>query len=117
MNRHFLLFSCLLICVTTLASPYIYKLKKWDISPANYSGITSLADGLYAIVSDKEPEAGFYVWNIQINPTSGKLVSIQQQGWRGVPYNINRDAEGIAFCPERKSLFICGETDQRILSQ
>jgi len=115
MRRCFYLLSCFLVCVSTLAQSHLYKLKKWDISPSNYSGITPIGDGLYAIVSDKEREAGFYIWEIKLNPTNGKLVSLQQMEWRGVPYDIDRDAEGIAFCPERNSLFISGEADQRIL--
>ena len=115
MKRVCILAFLFLVCLNSVAKPYLYKLKKWGISPANYSGITSIGEGLYAIVSDEEPEAGFYVWNIRIDPNTGKLVSVQQQGWRGVPYGIDRDAEGITFCPERESLFISGEADQRII--
>ena len=115
MKRFCLLAFLFLVCLSSMAKPYLYKLKKWGISPANYSGITSIGEGLYAIVSDEEPEAGFYVCNIRIDPNTGKLVSVQQQGWRGVSYDIDRDAEGITFCPERESLFISGEADQRII--
>lgn len=115
MKRFLFFVPFFFLCLAAMARVHQYKLKKWNILPANYSGITSIGDGFYAIVSDEELEAGFYVWNIQIDLNTGKLISVQQQGWRGVPYDIDRDAEGIAFCPDRQSLFISGEADQRII--
>ncbi|MBR4528590.1 MAG: esterase-like activity of phytase family protein [Bacteroidaceae bacterium] len=119
MKRLILFFSLCIVFLNAVAKvhPYFhpYKLKKWGITPANYSGITPIGEGLYAVVSDEEDEAGFYVWEIQIDSTTGKLISVQQQGWRGTGYPIDRDAEGIAFCPPRQSVFISGEADQQIL--
>ena len=110
MKRLILFFSLCFVFLNAVAKVHQYfhpyKLKKWGITPANYSGITPIGEGLYAVVSDEEDEAGFYVWEIQIDSTTGKLISVQQQGWRGTGYPIDRDAEGIAFCPPRQSVFI-----------
>ncbi len=108
---------CVLLSVLLplLVSARSYKLAKWNITAADYSGITALGDDRYAVVSDKEPEAGFFVWNISVNPDDGTLTSVVNEGWRGVEYDCVRDAEGIAYCPARHSVFVSGEEDQRIV--
>ncbi|MCR4920476.1 MAG: esterase-like activity of phytase family protein [Bacteroidaceae bacterium] len=92
-----------------------YRLRHWHVAPGNYSGITSLDDVHYAVVSDKDSLAGFHVWAIHIDSRTGRITSFQDEGFCGTPYPIRRDAEGVAFCPDRHSVFICGEADQRIL--
>ena len=92
-----------------------YKCRKWHIPAANYSGITPLGDGCYAVVSDQEEQAGFYLWNIHVDLSSGQLLEMESLGWKGTPYPIDRDAEGIAWCEPRQSFFVSGEADQRIL--
>lgn len=92
-----------------------YKLRRWGVPPAHYSGITPLGDGRYAVVSDDEPLSGFYVWRVDIDSLSGRVEGVTNEGFRGVTFDIDRDAEGIAFCPQRQTLFISGEADQRIL--
>ncbi|MCF0197321.1 MAG: esterase-like activity of phytase family protein, partial [Bacteroidaceae bacterium] len=57
----------------------------------------------------------FHVWHLRIDSLTGRLLSVADEGFRGVPYPIRRDAEGVAFCPSRNTLFISGEEDQRIL--
>lgn len=90
------------------------KLKKWHIPAANYSGITLLGNGHYALVSDKEKEDGFYEIRIQQDSLTGKVVDASLIAFHsnGLP---PRDAEDIAFCPQRGTLFISAEDDQRIL--
>ena len=91
------------------------RLSRWDIPPANYSGITPLGGDRYAVVSDEEPLAGFYVWHLIVDSLSGRIQEARNEGFRGVDWPLERDAEGIAFCVQRQSLFVSGETDQRVL--
>lgn len=109
--------ACLLLSILLplSVSARSHKLSKWNITAADYSGITALGDGRYAVVSDKESGAGFFVWNISVNPYNGALTSVVNEGWRGVEYDYARDAEGIAYCHARHSVFVSGEEDQRIL--
>lgn len=92
-----------------------YRLSRWDIPKANYSGITPLGGQKYAVVSDEQPEAGFYVWTLRMDSVSGKITDVRDDGFYGLAWPFDRDAEGIAFCPQRNTLFVSGEEDQRIL--
>ena len=99
-----------------------HKLSSWGILPANYSGITPFGAGRYAVVSDKEPLDGFYVWYIQQNPLTGDILQIINHGFAGqVPLDTNtegislRDSEDIIYCPQRQSFFVCGEGYQDII--
>lgn len=115
MKSKLLLFAVGMYALSVVAQSYVYKLKKFDIPAANYSGITPLGGDEYAVVSDEETEAGFYVWKLQFDTQSGALQVATNLGWRGIAWDIDRDAEGIAYCKQRNSVFISGETDQRIL--
>lgn len=93
-----------------------YKLKKWGIRPGHYSGIAALGGGLYAVVSDKEQgQSGFHVWRLGIDSLGARLTQARDLGFRGVPHPNSRDAEGVAFCPERQTVFVSGEADQRVI--
>ncbi len=105
--------ACLLSL--SLAAQRTYKLKRFRIPPAHYSGIAPLDGGRYAVVSDEEAQAGFYVWSIQMDSVTGRVLSVAGEGFRGVPYGEDRDAEGVAHCSERGTLFVSGEADQRIV--
>ena len=85
-----------------------------DILAGNYSGITRIEDNLYAVVDDKAPQDGFYVWQIDIDSLTGKIQQVQNLGFRhdGQP---NRDAEGCAFLPERQTIVISGEADNGLV--
>ena len=39
-------------------------LSKWGIPAGNYSGITPLGNGRFAVVSDKAPSLGYFEWEI-----------------------------------------------------
>lgn len=113
-----ILLLCLLPLPALAQKPtvYKYKCKRWHIAPANYSGIAPLGEkGLYAVVSDQEQEAGFYMWQIDMDSLSGRLTAIRNLGWRGTAFPIDRDAEGVAWCGPRGTVFVSGEADQRIL--
>ena len=98
------------------------NLSKWKIGTANYSGITALGNNRYAVVSDKEPSDGFYIFQIKQDSLEGKIEQVTLKGFHGNPSpNLNesgisvRDCEGIAFFPGSQTVFIAGEGDQAIL--
>lgn len=99
-------------------------LGRWGVGAANFSGITPLDTlGHYAVVSDKEPEDGFFLLSVGQDPHTGQITSVRLEGFRQAPHGLAarqsdrlaRDAEGIALLPERGTLFISAENDQRIL--
>ena len=104
------------LCASALwAQTYTAKLHKYAIPSGDYSGITPLGGDRYAVVSDARQQAGFHVWHLLLDDETGKLLSAHDEGFRGCDFPIDRDAEGIAYCPQRGSVFISGEEDQRIL--
>lgn len=93
------------------------ELSRWAVPAGNYSGITPLGDGRYAVVSDKGPADGFYIWNIGQDPKSGEILSVSNEGFfaNKVDATSGRDCEGIAYCPSTGTVFISGEGDNRVL--
>ena len=97
-------------------------MKRWGVTPANYSGITPLGNNRYAVVSDKEAADGFYIMQILQNPETGKVTQVIPEGFYSNPtptidknnWTI-RDCEGIAYFPTANTVFISGEGDQQIL--
>lgn len=75
---------------------------KQAIPPGNYSGITPLGNDMYAVVNDKSSTDGFHVFSIVLDSISGKLRSARNVGFISNGRH-NRDAEGIAFMPDRSS--------------
>lgn len=127
MKRSLLLIA-LQVCFAAIASAQSavalkqQNLADWQIGTANYSGITPMGDNRFAIVSDKEPQDGFFVFRIDQNRTTGKVQSVYMEKFYGNPDAVVdaqglsvRDCEGIAFFPSRGTLFIAGEGDQEIL--
>ena len=84
-----------------------------SVPPGNYSGITYLGSNRYALVSDKAEEDGFYVFRIDVDSLSGKILNVVNEGYRsaGLP---NRDMEAIAWFPVAGTLFISGEKHNEI---
>ena len=125
-----LLFSLLVfLCLWPLAAraqqatalPQV-SLGRWNIGSANFSGITPLGSGRFALVSDKEPRDGFFVFRIEQDAATGQVDYVHMEGFYGDPNTQQdsnglsvRDTEGIAFFPARQTLFISGETHQDIL--
>lgn len=91
------------------------RLSHWNIPAANYSGIAHIGNEKYVVVSDVETKAGFYIWTLSVDLQKGKIKEVRNEGFRGVEWPSDRDAEGIAFCGSRQTLFVSGEADQRIL--
>ena len=98
-------------------------LSKWRIGTGNYSGITSLGNNRYAVVSDKEITDGFFTFLIDQNATTGAIESVYLESFKGnsspkvsAATGISvRDCEGIAYFPPAGTVFIAGEGDQKIL--
>lgn len=98
------------------------SLSRWNIGAGQFSGIASLGQNRYAVVSDKEPTDGFFVFQIEQDGQTGEITNVTLEGFYGNPtpevdtHGICvRDCEGIAFCPQRESVFISGEGDQEVL--
>lgn len=125
MKKNFLLFFA--FCFWGLSAQEMMELKqvkmsKWKIGTGQFSGITSLGDNRYAVVSDKEPTDGFFLFRIDQNATTGEVESVYLENFYGNPsprldaYGVSmRDTEGIAYFPPAQTLFISGEGDQQIL--
>ena len=84
------------------------------VPPGNYSGITWLGGSLYAVVSDKSKRDGFFIFHINIDPDTGQISHAYSNEFRGEDYAC-RDNEGIAFVAQDSTIFISGETGNRIL--
>ena len=98
------------------------SLSKWNIGSGQYSGITHLDENRYAVVSDKEPADGFFLFRIDQHPQTGEVTHVYLEGFRGnAKPHVNaqgickRDCEGIAWFAPAGTLFISGEGDQLIL--
>lgn len=98
------------------------SLAKWNIGTAHYSGITPLGGERYAVVSDKEPSDGFFIFRISQNAATGQVTSVFLDDFKGNPApkldskgRSLRDCEGIAFSPDANAVYISGEGDQQIL--
>ncbi|MBQ7181953.1 MAG: esterase-like activity of phytase family protein [Bacteroidaceae bacterium] len=96
-----------------------YRLSRWGLPAGHYSGITPLGEGRYAVVSDKDKDLSFRVWQMDMDSVSGKVRGLEDitetvvTARRGM--EACRDAEGIAYCEQRGTLFVSGEADQRII--
>ena len=97
------------------------RLNRWDIPPANYSGIVPMGNGRYAVVSDKGKADGFYLWHVEQDSCTGKVLSVTAEGFRQA-YSATstqfpqRDSEGIAWNGTDGKLWISAEDDQQILA-
>lgn len=110
-----LAFFCVFLPTQVYASEKPVRLGGFGIPVGGYSGITSLGGNLYAVVSDGDTQAGFHLWWIEIDKQSGKVRSVVDEGLRAHPGKNARDAEGVAYCTARKSVFVSGEADNAIL--
>ena len=85
-----------------------------ELIPAGgYSGITWLGDDRYAVVSDNTASDGFFLFRIQTD-SLGRIVHASNEGFRGDTPGA-RDAEGIAWCPTRGTVFVSGEADHKVV--
>lgn len=121
------LLPLLALCAASVSAQSALELKqvslsKWNIGSAQYSGIAPLGENRYALVSDKEPTDGFFIFRIDQDAITGEVTSVYMEGFKGNPsphVDANgisiRDCEGIAYLPATNTVFISGEGDQQIL--
>lgn len=104
-----LLYICVLLPLPLMGQQHFPK----TIPAGNYSGICPLGDDCYAVVDDKAPTDGFYIFRLGVDTLKGRLTSAENLGYHssGKP---NRDMEGICYCPSSHTLFICGEADREV---
>ena len=113
-----ILFALLFPVVLSAQEATLFKqhnMKRWGIPAGNYSGITNIGDGHYALVSDKQNEDGWTEVSIGFLPSGdiGKGIFIGNPTSKG-SLNKSRDCEGIAYVPEG-SFFVASENEQQIL--
>ena len=85
-----------------------------SVPPGNYSGIAHIGGNRYAVVSDKSPEDGFYIFRIDIDTQSGKIKTVENEGYMSA-CRPNRDMEGVAWFPVAGTVFVSGESDNEVL--
>ncbi|KGI22210.1 esterase-like activity of phytase family protein [Hoylesella timonensis] len=114
----FLLFS--LICISLAAQDSLHVVRvnaqrsfSQEIPAGNYSGITYLGNDLYAVVSDKSPNDGFFIFKISLDSITGEVLRVENLGFRGDREQAG-DLEAIAYVPTTKKLYISRETDNTI---
>ena len=113
-----ILFALLFPVVLSAQEATLFKqhnMKRWGIPAGNYSGITNLGDGRYALVSDKQDADGWAEVSISFLPSGdiGKGLFIDNHLSKK-PLSKSRDCEGIAYVPEG-SFFVAAESSQQIL--
>ena len=118
MRKHLFIFIFSLVFCCRTAFPQITMLRQqnmsqWNVPAANYSGITPIGGNRYAVVSDKQDADGFYEFLITQNETTGQVEKVEVAAFHGNG-GKQRDAEGIAYFPDRQTVFISAEDDQRI---
>lgn len=118
MLRTLLLVTAALLPPSLFAQMGVVKVNKQQsfasaIPPGDYSGISYLGNGRYAVVSDKSATDGFFIFRIAIDSLNGRIVSVTNEGFKSANAP-NRDQEGIAFFPPNNSVFVSGEADNRI---
>ena len=92
-----------------------YKLARWNIQPADYSGITALGNGLYAVVCDKKNEILF--WKIHQDASTGKVLQVEEVrrlSLRDEQKEPALDLEAVAWWPERQVLSVASERTQTV---
>lgn len=127
MSRYFFLFLFAACCVLPAGAQQAVvlsqqPLSRWDVGTANFSGIAPLGGNRYVLVSDKEPEDGFFIVRIDQHPSTGKVAAMYLESFQGSEPkgkdrdgNSLRDTEGIAFMPSGQTVWLSGEGDQQIV--
>ena len=115
LNILFALLFPVVLCAQETTLFKQHNMKRWGIPAGNYSGITNLGDGRYALVSDKQNVDGWAEVSIGFLPSGdiGKgLFTDNILSKKSL--SKSRDCEGIAYVPEG-SFFVAAESSQQIL--
>lgn len=115
LNILFALLFPVVLCAQETTLFKQHNMKRWGNPAGNYSGITNLGDGRYALVSDKQDADGWTEVSIGFLPSGdiGKGLFIDNHLSKK-PLSKSRDCEGIAYVPEG-SFFVAAESSQQIL--
>ena len=94
-------------------------LSKWGIPAGNYSGITPLGNGRFAVVSDKAPSLGYFEWSIEQDSLTGQVTYVSALGFRPLQAGANLpatalDVEDLVFDAHRGAVWIANEGDQTL---
>ena len=103
-------------------------LQQWHIPAGNYSGITPLGQHYYAVVSDKTPGLGYFVWHIQQDSLTGQVQRVTNCGFRPLlpPASLSHsstsssvstastDVEDVVFDAARGVLWVADEGAQTL---
>ena len=82
--------------------------------PGEYSGITPLPDGRYAMVHNGAKGGGIYLADLSFS--GGRVTSARIEAAPGTTEATNvRDPEGITYMPSSNTIWVSGEKDQKIL--
>ncbi|MBR5656071.1 MAG: esterase-like activity of phytase family protein [Prevotella sp.] len=87
---------------------------KQEVPAGNYSGLTPIGEGRYAVVSDKSVTDGFFVFEIAVDSIDGRVERVRNLGFRS-DGSKNRDTEAIVFLPQTQTLMLAGEADGKVV--
>ncbi len=119
-NRLFtaVIFQSLLLMPTSASSQILLKQKnisKAGIEPGNYSGITHIRDNLYIVVDDKDRNAPFAYFEINIDGKTGKVTTVKKNTLKtSTKRHFETDAEDVAYNKHTNTVFITSESEQTI---
>lgn len=78
------------------------------VPAGNYSGITHIGGNLYAVVSDKTPEMGFHLFQVDVDTVTGRLQHVEHLRFLSAG-QASEDEEAIAYYPPEQTLFLLSE--------
>ena len=84
-----------------------------EVPAGNYSGITYLGDSLYAVVSDKSPKDGFFIFKITLDSITGEVQDVRNLGFKG-DTDTKGDLEAIAYIQPFQTLYITRELNNTV---
>ncbi len=85
---------------------------RMHVASGQYSGITQVEEGVYAVVHDKSAGGGLHFFTLNFR-RSGRIASaLSFETDAGGP--TGRDNEDVVFVPETRTLFVAAEGEQRI---
>lgn len=94
-----------------------YNLARWNIPAGDYSGITPVGQGLYAVVNDKRN--GFSLWEIRQDSLTGRVMQVKevrQVALQDRKTEPRLDLEAVSWWPERNCLLLMSEQKQTVLA-
>lgn len=88
---------------------------KNSVPAGNYSGLSRIGGNRYVVVNDKPKNDGFDIFHIDIDSITGEIANVRRVGSLSSGRAGTRDGEGIAYFKPANTVFISGETDNRVL--